>query len=103
YDKTDFSRKKESTSEVYEEALSSNTYLVPQNQRTIIRYDREINKDLDGHLIRNRLGAASKQNEYMIINTKIQSVSPFDALSFKYYATLEIYYDHRLVTENEQV
>ncbi|CAG8703507.1 3089_t:CDS:2, partial [Ambispora gerdemannii] len=81
YDKTDFSKKKGNASNFYEEALGSNTYLVPQKQRSIIRYNRVINNDLDGHRFRNRLGAASKPNEYMVINTKIQSVSPFDASS----------------------
>ncbi|CAG8631886.1 6433_t:CDS:10 [Ambispora gerdemannii] len=95
--------KKGGTSEVYDESLYSNMYLVPRNQRSIVRYNRVINKDLDGHKFRNRLGTAAKPSKYMVINTKIQSVSPFDASSFKYYATLEIYYDHRLVTEHEQV
>ncbi|CAG8515434.1 1917_t:CDS:2 [Ambispora leptoticha] len=101
-DKTDFSKKKGNASVAYEEALNANDYLIPPNQRSIIYFNRIINNDLDGHRFRNHLGLGAKPNEYALINTKMQSVNPYNASSFKYFATLEIYYESRIVTINEQ-
>ncbi|CAG8549207.1 4974_t:CDS:10 [Ambispora gerdemannii] len=100
----DFSAGKKESVDAREEAFNlENAYILSPYQRHVIWFKRAQNKDLDGHRFRNGAGINTVTNDYFVITSQIQTVSPQNRTTFKPFTTIEIYYQSRIVTTNEQI
>ncbi|CAG8512154.1 11158_t:CDS:10 [Ambispora leptoticha] len=97
------SGKKESVNAREEAFNLENAYILSPYQRHVVWFRRIQYKDLDGHKFRNGAGINSVTNDYYAITSQIQTVSPQNPAAFKPYTTIEIYYQSRIVTTNEQI
>ncbi|CAG8452693.1 14532_t:CDS:2 [Ambispora leptoticha] len=103
-EKIDFSMAKQISANARNEQIdNANSYVLSPMERTIVRFNRMQNNDLDGHKYRNHLGIGAKPNSYYLISSRAEIVSPFIISNFKPLSTFELYYDSRLVTINEQI
>ncbi|CAG8479635.1 8078_t:CDS:2 [Ambispora leptoticha] len=99
--KTNFSQEDPNSKDVVEEeAKLQNLHFVSPGQKHIVWFTRSLNKDLNSNRARNLAGIAQVTNDYYVISSYMDVVSPDNATEFDQYATIEFYYQTRELTVN---
>ncbi|CAG8512458.1 1776_t:CDS:2 [Ambispora leptoticha] len=101
--KANFSQEDPNSVDVVEEAFKlENVHFVSPGQKHIVWFERSQNKDLNKIGVFNRAGILTKTNDYFVISSSMDVVSPDNATKFDPYATIEFYYQTRVMIVNEE-
>ncbi|CAG8620896.1 12863_t:CDS:2 [Ambispora gerdemannii] len=102
--KANFSQEDPDSIDAIEETFKlENVHFVSPGQKHIVRFKRLQNKDLNKHRVRNRAGIFTKTNDYFVLSSYMEVVSPENTTNLDPYATIEFYYQTRVIIVNEEI